>query len=138
MLGSLRLYLALAVAIAFAGAVGFGVLFHAKWKAAEAEKLRLEQQVQVQQATIQQHQQNVTAMHNSVTIQQNIAQQSAPIHQAIEDSTPETALNEKQKTIADCILALFRGVFKGGTCSRPERSVVPSTRETGSDRAKDG
>ena len=125
MLGSLRLYLALAVAIAFAGAVGFGVLFHAKWKAAEAEKLRLEQQVQVQQATIQQHQQNVTAIQHSTATQQSVAESAAPIHQAIEDSTPETPLNEVQKRIADCILALYRGMLKGGTCGGQGRGVLP-------------
>ena len=70
-------------------------------------------------STVASQRQNRKEVQNSAAVQQTIEDQSAPIHQAIKDSTPETALNEKQKNIADCILALYRGVLKSGSCSGP-------------------
>lgn len=132
-------------AVILAIVIAFGSLYGAyklkSWQLEDSRQALAQEQANnaALNATVAQQQANLTAVHHSATIQQGIAQQSAPIHQAIEDSTPETLLNEKQKSIADCIVALFRGLLKGGSCSGKAGSgVLPIPDSSKPNRATDG
>lgn len=138
LLSDIKVIVAVAVLIAFAALGAAYSIEKAKRKAAEAELAAAQATIATQQGAIQAHQQNTAAIHTSANVQQVIAQQAAPIHQAIEDSTPETKLNEAQKRIADCILALYRGLLKGGSCSDTSAgSVLPKATEASPGGTKD-
>jgi outer membrane receptor protein involved in Fe transport len=137
MLGNLKLIVTAAVIVAFVALGAAYSLEKAKRKAAEAELTVAQTTIATQNATIASQHNNVVAIQGSAAAQQAIQQQSAPIHQAIEDSTPETLLNEKQKTIADCIVALFRGMLKGGSCGGQVGAVLPEARKAVPDDPKD-